>query len=156
MSPGQVDKHCPEWLNTPMDTPTHPPAPTWTTLREASDKLGVSTRTLRRAVNDGRVLGKREDTPAAPWMIRFEDAAKYWGTMTPPPPAVTDPSETSALAIQLGDMATMLNDAKNSEADARERAARAEAEVDHLRNRLAQYRQQEARRWWQRKEPLND
>lgn len=143
VSPHKVDKPATKRNTGRMDTPRPPTAPTWTTLKDAGKAVNRSTRTLRRAIHDGRLVGTKGDGPSDPWMVRLDDVQALWGDGP-----VKAPSTDSTLALQLADFAQLLSEAKNAEADARERAARAEAESEHLRERLAELR---ARRWWQKR-----
>ena len=135
-----------------MTTPEPTPTPTWTTLREASETVGVSTRTIRRAVKDGRIVGQRGDGPSDPWMIRLSDAEGIWGTgTTQPAPAAV---ETTALARALEIMNEARQDAQRLAGD----VGRLEAENGHLRERLADLRAEQEpepaptprKRWWKR------
>jgi hypothetical protein len=135
-----------------MTTPEPTPTPTWTTLRDASETVGVSTRTIRRAVKDGRIVGQRGDGPADPWMIRLSDAEAIWGTGTPQP--APEPVETTALARALEIMNEARQDAQRLAGD----VGRLEAENGHLRERLAELRTTQEpeptatpkKRWWKR------
>jgi hypothetical protein len=135
-----------------MTTPEPTPTPTWTTLRDASETVGVSTRTIRRAVKDGRIVGQRGDGPADPWMIRLSDAEAIWGTGTAQP--APEPVETTALARALEIMNEARQDAQRLAGD----VGRLEAENGHLRERLAELRTTQEtepaptpkKRWWKR------
>ena len=127
----------------------------WLTLREAAEAVEISTKTIRRAVLSGRLLGQKAETVNAPWLVRAADVQELWGRGRS---VVADPPrEAPTLAPQLETFAKLLAEAKSAEAEARERAARAEAEADHLRERLAEMRteptRRERRRWWKTREP---
>jgi hypothetical protein len=140
--------------NTPEQT-------AWLTLREAGEAVGVSSMTIRRAVKAKKIVGQKGDGPSDPWMVRSFDVQARWGRGTPPnlPPAGTSAPVDATLAPQIETLAQLLNEALKAEGDARERAARAEAEVEHLRERLAEARTvplsedavtqtKRRRRWW--------
>ena len=135
-----------------MDTPEPTQTPTWTTLRYASEALNVSTRTIRRAVKDGRIVGQRGDGPSDPWMIRLADAEEIWGTGTAPPTPAA--AETTALARAIEIMNEARQDAQRLAGD----VGRLEAENGHLRERLAELRATQEteptatpkKRWWKR------
>jgi hypothetical protein len=123
------------------DTNT-PEQAAWLTLREAGEAVGVSSMTVRRAVKAGAIVGQKGDGPSDPWMVRSFDVEARWGRGTPPNvPAPGHSAVDATLAPQIETLAQLLNDALKAEGDARERAARAEAENEHLKERLAELRQ---------------
>jgi len=125
-----------EHESTPPETPE---GPEWVTLSEAAKKVTVSTRTLRRAIKDGRILGQRDEgDPRAPWHVRLEDVWREWG-----PPGV--PAPTRAAGGQLvprsmvDDLERRMFDVLEANAQLRERLARAEAVMSRRARR--RYRQ---------------
>jgi hypothetical protein len=138
---GEVDKRREKDDNrgmTDAHTPEQAEQMAWITLREAGEMVGVSSMTIRRAVKAGKIVGQKGDGPSDPWMVRRFDVEARWRTGTAPPAPVTVVDTT--LAPQIETLAQLLNEALKAEGDARERAARAEAEVEHLRERLNEIR----------------
>lgn len=150
-----------------MTDATPPGQVEWTTLRGAAEIAGVSTKTVRRALKAGTIVGQRGTEQNDPWQIRVDTVEARWGRTGAPRRQTTGQKrqtaaalETSTLALQLESFAQMLNEARQAEAEARERAARAETENEHLRERLAALRDPETpdkppkekdgrtRRWW--------
>jgi hypothetical protein len=142
-------------------TDNAPPGPVeWTTIRQAAAMAGVSTKTIRRALKAKKLVAQRGDEQNDPWQIRTDSVTALYGTPGKPRrPTPTPNTVDSTLAPQIETLAQLLNEALKAEGDARERAARAEAEVEHLRERLAEARTvplsedavtqtKRRRRWW--------
>lgn len=118
----------------------------WVSLAEGAQRVGKSTKTLRRAIKDGRLNAQRDGAgDTAPWLISSSSLADVYGDL-----AEAAADVTAVLAQPMTDVLAMLNDANRIAREAVERAARAEAEVDHLKERLAEQRQERPARWWRR------
>ncbi len=123
---------------------------------EAARLAGVSGRTVRRWAEDGRVSGERT---AAGWLIDPDSLPDVTGTGPAgdrPAPDVTGQVSESVSLIRVADLLPILERL----ADAEGRAARAEAELGWLRERLAAGQAAEVataptrpaarRSWWRR------
>ena len=139
----------------------------WVSVAEAAERLGVSASTVRRMVEDGKLVGEREPMGGSRerYRIRLDapethhDASPSESGMTPHDAPETPQDASAALSASLA----ALTDALDSEraerqklADdlgaARERAARAEATAAAERERRLAAEQERDRlrnrRWW--------
>jgi len=127
----------------------------WVTLAEGAQRVGKSTKTLRRAIKGGRLNAQRSGGgESGPWLVSSQSLAQVYGEVTE-----TAVEVTAALSAQLSEALAMVNDANKTAMEAVERAARAETERDHLKERLAETRAdleaaqstpEPKRRWWNR------
>ena len=108
------------------DQESTPDGPEWVTLAQAAEKVPVSTRTMRRAIKDGRIVGQRDlDDARSPWLVRLEDVWERWGP--PDTPTPTTASGGLVPARMVDDLALQIMEVLEANARLRERIARAEA-----------------------------
>jgi hypothetical protein len=125
-------------------------AATWATLTEAASAVGVSSKTIRRAVKAGTIDGHRSsDAPDSPWLVRLEDVEARWGGQAP------GSGQAGAAATAQPLASEPLNEAETVEVESDEPAVKAEIAGQPLRGRLGELRKrlvvkEPQRRWWQR------
>lgn len=151
-----------------MDTVDNEGTPLeWMPLREAAQRVGRSTKTIRRQVKAGQLVAQRAgDSETSPWLVSSLSLAEVYGEAITPAAAEAagvaaeaTAEVVTALSSQLSDVTAMLSEAnQRAEANA-ERAAIAETRADHYQERIAELRDELAaqstvaekrRRWWQR------
>ena len=109
-------------------TPKERQAPAWVTLTVAAERVGVSTRTVRRALTAGRIKSKKEnDRPNARWLVSLEDVWKKWGKPGQSIPGV--PSSSPVLAAEHDAAEHRLFRTLEENARLRERLSAAEARL---------------------------
>ncbi len=124
-------------------------AATWVTLTEAASAVGVSSKTIRRAIKAGTIDGHRSsDAPNSPWLVRLEDVEARWGSQ-----ARGSDSAGAGTAQPL--VSEPLTEAETVEVESDEPATKAEIAGQPLRGRLGELRKrlvvkEPQRRWWQR------
>jgi len=134
---------------------TDPDKVEWLTIREAATRVDKSAKTIRRAVTTGSIVAQRSgDAKNAPWLVSSVSLAdQYPGTPTLPE------GTTAVLAEQLSTALQMMSDANTQAMEATERAAIAETVARHLREAIADLRDQletaqakpqKRRGWWRR------
>jgi hypothetical protein len=123
------------------------------TLRDAADRYGVSTSTLRKWARMGEIDGLLVESPRGRrWMVSPETVAERVasGRGRAAGPAVTPrpAPEAGAMLVpraawdKLMDQLGNLHESGQQLAEARERAARYETEVRFLRERLSEMREE--------------
>lgn len=123
---------------------------TWATLTEAASAVGVSSKTIRRAVKAGTIDGHRSsDAPNSPWLVRLEDVEARWGAQAPG----SDP--VGAAATPQPFVSEPRNEAETVEVESDEPAVEPDIAGQPLRGRLGELRKrlvvkEPQRRWWQR------
>lgn len=121
----------------------------WATLAAAAAAVGVSSKTIRRAVKAGTIDGHRSgDSPNSPWLVRLEDVEARWGAHAPAPDSSTDAATAQPVVTS-----ESLNEAKTVEVEA---DVKADIAAQPLRGRLSELRKrlvvkEPQRRWWQRR-----
>jgi excisionase family DNA binding protein len=138
----------------------------WVSVAEAATRLGVSVSTVRRMVEDGKLVGEREALGGSRerYRVRFaapethQEASSSESSLTPdaPPDAPATPQDASAvLSATLGALTEALalerTERQQLAQEARqlaERAAAAEARADLLAAELERARALSARRRW--------
>lgn len=134
----------------------------WLTQREAADQAGVSVAAIRKWRRLGVVADRHRGGPQAVVEVRLADVlarkAETMGSPSPHPQAVVEvPPPPGGALVPI----EALSELFSRIADAEGRAARAEAELAFLKERLAERpmaASKEAsppadtprRRWWQR------
>src|SRR3546814_21186800 len=90
----------------------------WSTLREASEKVGVTRQTLMKAIKTGRVSAEKSDN--GEWRIEPVELFRVWppvnGVQQPLQPTITG-SDTPGLPAEtrlLRDQFAELSDARNA------------------------------------------
>ena len=132
----------------------------WITLADAARRVDMSTKTIRRHVKGGTLVGQRSGTGnRSPWMIRADSLHELYPDAAPAEAPATSEAVT-ALSQQLETVTELLADANTQAMKATERAAIADTVADHLRDRLTEARDDNAallekltaarRRWWRR------
>lgn len=141
--------------------PEDTPPVEWLTIKAAAHRVGRSTKTIRRAVKDGRLVAQRAtDSDVSAWLVSSESVAEEFGPPVEPAERVTDdPTTVRSLVRQVDAIIGLLNDAERGRREALERAIRAETINEHLVQRLRETSKPEAepepeptrrkRRWWQ-------
>ncbi len=132
---------------------TDPDKVEWLTIREAATRVDKSAKTIRRAVTAGTIVGQRSgDAKNAPWLVSSVSLADQY-------PSSTQEGTASVLAEQLSTALQMMSDANTQAMEATERAAIAETVARHLREAIADLRDQletaqaepqKRRGWWRR------
>jgi len=132
----------------------------WLPLREAAQRVGRSTKTIRRQAKAGQLVAQRAgDSETSPWLVSSVSLADvYGGTIATAAEATSEviaeatADVVTALSAQLSDVTAMLNDANRIAREAVERAAISETTAAHLRERLQELREANERptRWWRR------
>jgi len=126
-------------------------SPTWVSLSEAAAAVGVSSKTIRRALKAGTIRGQRSDETAnSPWLVAAEDVETRWGDQAP---AAASDSGVAVEDQQL-DASPEPSDAAET-AEVSERSITDETENPQLRGRLSELRKrlvinEPQRRWWKR------
>jgi len=126
--------------------------PGWVSLADAAAAVGVSPKTIRRAVKAGTIDGQRADgSPNAPWLVPLEDVEARWGDKSPTPSLAGD----QATAQPLQTSAEPANAAEFSEVETHDQSGETEASDQPLQGRLSELRkrlviEEPRRRWWQR------
>ncbi|MCH7844779.1 MAG: hypothetical protein IH850_03010 [Acidobacteria bacterium] len=121
----------------------------WATLAAAASAVGVSSKTIRRAVKAGTIDGHRSgDSPNSPWLVRLEDVEARWGAQAPAPDSSTDAATAQPVVTS-----ESLNEAETVEVEA---DVKADIAAQPLRSRLSELRKrlvvkEPQRRWWQRR-----
>ena len=119
----------------------------WATLAVAASAVGVSSKTIRRAVKAGAIDGHRSgDSPNSPWLVRLEDVEARWGRQIPAP----DSSSDAATAQPIVSSEPPSQAETEIEADVEDDIA-----GQPLRGRLGELRkrlvvEEPQHRWWQR------
>ena len=117
-------------------------APGWVTLAEAAAVVGVSSKTIRRAVKAGTVAGRRAgEAQNAPWLVRLADVEARWGGR--PGTGTSDAADTAGL----GETSPQEQQPAPG-ADAAIGKPRVGERLSELRRRLVPVEPE--RRWWQR------
>ena len=120
----------------------------WATLAVAASAVGVSSKTIRRAVKAGTIDGHRNgDSPNSPWLVRLEDVEARWGSQAPAPDSSTDAATAQPVVTS-----EPVNEAETVEVEA---DVKADVAGQPLRGRLSELRRrlvvkEPQRRWWQR------
>ncbi len=134
--------------------------------------MGVSSKTIRRALKAGTIRGQRSDETAnSPWLVAAEDVEARWGDQ---PPAATSDAEVAIEDQQLDASPDAAETAATSDpevaiedqeldaspdaaetAEVSEPSVTDETENPQLRGRLSELRKrlvinEPQRRWWQR------
>jgi hypothetical protein len=135
----------------------------WATLTDAASAVGVSSKTIRRAVKAGTIDGHRSsDTPDAPWLVRLEDVEAKWGSRArvsdSAGAAATPSSATEAETVEVESEEPVVEagpDEPVVEAEPDEPVVEAEIDDQPGRGRLGELRkrlvvEEPQRRWWQR------
>lgn len=141
-----------------MDDDQHPVE--WLTLKAAAQRVGRSTKTVRRAVKDGKVIAQRTgDTDMSPWVVSSVSLDAHFGAPEPGPSGIEDATLSRSLVRQNDALLVALNDAEKGRREAVERAAVAETINAHLMARLQELTTKpealepeptrRRRRWWQ-------
>ena len=120
-----------------MDTGTDTGQPVeWLTIREAAERVGKSTKTIRRQIHAGSIVAQRDgDSASAPWLVSSASLARAFQ-----PVAEAAANVTAALSAQLSEVLSMLNDANQAATALAAEAGRYRAEAEHLRDRLTETR----------------
>ncbi len=120
----------------------------WATLAAAASAVGVSSKTIRRAVKAGTIDGHRSgDSPNSPWLVRLEDAEARWGSQAPAPDSSADAATAQPVVTS-----EPVNEAETVEVEA---DVKADGAGQPLRGRLSELRKrlvvkEPQPRWWQR------
>ena len=120
----------------------------WATLTAAASAVGVSSKTIRRAVKAGTIDGHRSgDSPNSPWLVRLKDVEARWGGQAPAPNSSSDAATAQPLVTS-----APLNDAETVEVQA---GVEADIGGQPLRGRMSELRKrlvvkEPQRRWWHR------
>jgi len=112
----------------------------WITLADAARRVDMSTKTIRRHVKGGTLVGQRSGTGnRSPWMIRTDSLHELYPDAAPAGTPATSEAVT-ALSQQLEAVTELLADANTQTIEATERAAIAETRAEHYQERLADLR----------------
>ena len=120
----------------------------WATLAVAASTVGVSSKTIRRAVKAGTIDGHQSgDSPNSPWLVRLEDVEARWGGQVR-----ARESSGDAATAQPVVSAEPLNESESVEI---EPDVEADIAGQPLRGSLGELRkrlvvEEPQRRWWQR------
>ncbi len=120
----------------------------WATLAVAASAVGVSSKTIRRAVKAGTIDGHRSgDSPNSPWLVRLEDVQARWGAQVPARESSSDAATAQPIVS-----AEPVNESETVEI---EPDVEADIAGQPLRGRLSELRkrlvvEEPQRRWWQR------
>jgi hypothetical protein len=123
---------------------------TWATLTDAASAVGVSSKTIRRAIKAGTIDGHRSsDAPNSPWLVRLEDVEARWGAQA----SGSDP--VGAAATPQPFVSEPLDEAETVEVESDEPAVEPDIAGQPLTGRLGELRKrlvvkEPQRRWWQR------
>ena len=113
----------------------------WLTLREAAQRVDRSTKTLRRQVKAGELVGQRSGGGAtAPWLVSSVSLADLYGDADLAEAAAEATTAATALSSGLSDVLGMLADANRAATTLAAEAGRYKAEAEHLRERLTETR----------------
>ncbi len=121
----------------------------WATLAAAASAVGVSSKTIRRAVKAGTIDGHRSgDSPNSPWLVRLEDVETRWGGQVPARDSSSDAATAQSIVSS-----ELLNEPETVEI---EPDVKADIAGQPLRGRSSELRkrlvvEEPQRRWWQRR-----
>ncbi len=120
----------------------------WATLATAASAVGVSSKTIRRAVKAGTIDGHRSgDSPNSPWLVRLEDVEARWGSLAPAPDSSTNAATAQPIVTsEPGNEAETIDVEADVKADVAGQPLR--GRLSELRKRLVVKEPQH--RWWQR------
>jgi len=113
----------------------------WLTLREAAQRVDRSTKTLRRQVKAGELVGQRSgEGKTDPWLVSSVSLADLYGDADMREAAAEATTAATALSSGLSDVLGMLADANRAATALAAEAGRYKAEAEHLRERLVETR----------------
>src|SRR3954468_4635048 len=111
----------------------------WVPLREAADRLGISTDTVRRRLKRGELAGEQRVTAHGPaWFVQLADDASAPPEASSPTPATSDVHELTILRTRVNGLTVQLAQA---EADRDRWHHFAVENADNYRREVAELRQ---------------